>query len=279
MILFHRIVVFAVTRVGYREIISDLLLLLCLAFAWFKPKLGEGFFGAVERAGARLAIALLAAAAILVRLSLLWLLPIPVPRIADEFSYLLAADTFAHGRLTNFTHPLWVFFDTIHVIQQPTYMSKYQPAQGAVLAAGELLGQPWFGVLLSVVLMCAALLWMLQGWLPPRWALLGGVLAMLRWVDSYWGGAVAATGGALVVGAMPRIMRFWRTRDVLLLALGAAILANSRPIEGLVICAPVMTVLFWRLCSDKSPSRRAALARLILPFSAAMTSLTLIRRA
>ena len=70
MILFHRILVFAVTRVGYREIISDLLLLLCLVFAWFKPQLGEGFFCAVERAGMRLAqrkrlaSVLLAAAAI-----------------------------------------------------------------------------------------------------------------------------------------------------------------------------------------------------------------------
>ena len=282
MSLVHTVLTFFLTRLGYREIISDLLLLLCLVLAWFKPQFCGDFFGAVERAGARLAerkhlaIVLLAAAAILIRLSLLWLLPIPVPRIHDEFSYLLAADTFAHGRLTNPTHPLWVFFDTIHVTQQPTYMSKYPPAQGAVLAVGQLLGQPWLGVLFSVALMCAALLWMLQGWLPPRWALLGGALAMLRlgissyWIDSYWGGAVAATGGALVVGAMPRIMRFWRTRDALLLALGAAILANSRPMEGLVICVPVMAILFWRLFGSKSPSWRVTLVRLIVPFFAAI---------
>ena len=145
-------------------------------------------------------------------------------------------------------------------------MSKYQPAQGAVLAVGQLLGHPWLGVLLSVAFMSVALLWMLQGWLPPRWALLGGVLAMLRlgissyWVDSYWGGAIAATGGALVVGALPRILRFWRTRDVLLLALGASILVNSRPVEGFVICAPAMAILLWSLCARKSPpSRRIVL--------------------
>jgi hypothetical protein len=282
VIALHGIFNLAVARLGYRELISDLLLLLCLIIAWYRPKIGSGFFDAVERFGTRfaerraLAIVSLAAAAILIRLSLLWLLPIPIPRIADEFSYLLAADTFAHGRLTNPTHPLWVFFDTVHVLQQPTYMSKYQPAQGAVLAAGQLLGHPWIGVLLSVGLMCAALLWMLQGWLPSRWALLGGVLAMFRlgissyWVDSYWGGAVAATGGALVVGALPRIMRYWRTRDALLLALGAAILANSRPMEGLLICAPVMAILFWQLCSNKSPSLRVSLARVIMPFLGAM---------
>ncbi|MBZ5659121.1 MAG: hypothetical protein LAO08_01835 [Acidobacteriia bacterium] len=208
-------------------------------------------------------------------MSLLWALPLPVPRVHDEFSYLLAADTFAHGRLTNPTHPMWVFFDTIHVNQHPTYMSKYPPAQGAMLAVGMLLGNAWFGVVLSVGLMCAAILWMLQGWFPPGWALLGGILAMFRlgiftgWMNTYWGGAVAAIGGALVVGAMPRIIRHWRARDALLLAFGVAILANSRPFEGLILCLPVMAVLLAWLFSKRSPSWRTTLPRIILPLCAA----------
>jgi hypothetical protein len=226
-----------------------------------------------------LAVLVLFLVVIGIRLAILPQLPVPVPGIHDEYSYLLIADTLAHGRLANPTHPMWMSFESFHVNWFPTYSSKYPPGQGAVLALGQLLAHPWIGVILSVAAMCAAILWMLQAWLPARWAFLGAAVVALKfgiasyWINSYWGGAVAATGGALVLGAMPRIVRRARTRDALLLGLGIAILANTRPYEGLLFCIPVAGwFLWWFAGKTKSPVRpHTRIVRVLAPLVVVLT--------
>ena len=76
---------------------------------------------------------------------------------------------------------------------------------------------------------------------------------------------MAAFGGALVLGALPRLMRRPRLRYSLLLGLGLAILANSRPYEGFILSLPVAgAVLVWVL-GNKRPPLNVFFSRVLLP--------------
>jgi len=268
-------------------LIEGSLTAIAFAVAFALPRLGSAWFTPIERAFSRLAarkrlsVLLVGVTALLARLAILPFCPIPLPFVQDDFSFLLAAKTFALGRLVNPMPAMWVHFESIQVTVQPTYVSMYFPAQGLILAAGKVLfGHPWFGLLIVNALMCAAFTWMLQAWLPPRWALLGGIIAILRialfsyWINTYsGGGSIAALGAALLLGGLPRFIRHTRFRDALLMALGVSILALSRPYEGLLLCLLAAALIaHWLSFGERRPPVALVLRRTALPLAVVMAA-------
>jgi hypothetical protein len=208
---------------------------------------------------------LLAALPVALRLLLLPHHPVPTPAGADSFSYLLLADTLRHFRLANPPHVLHRFFETVFVLQNPSYSSIYPLGQGLALALGwTLFGHPWAGVVLSVAALCSLCYWMLRGWTTPGWALVGGLLAVLEfgplseWMNIYWGGAVAAAAGCLVFGALPRLRHEPRTRDAVWLGLGLAIHLLTRPYESIFL---LLSVILFFLPALRDPSERRRLLK------------------
>jgi hypothetical protein len=196
----------------------------------------------------------------------------PEPRVPDEFSYLLLADTLVNGHLSNPQPSMPEFFDTLHVIVHPVYVSKYFPAQGIFLALGQrLTGNPAVGIWLSSGFACAATYWMLATWTTTPWAMLGAVLMLVDWgifsywSQSYWGGMVAELGGALMFGAF---RCFWATvswKNSVWLALGIVILVNSRPLEGIIALLPISVLFFSRLGHEKLLKQQDFILQFALP--------------
>jgi hypothetical protein len=197
-----------------------------------------------------LCMLILAALPVVLRLLMLHTSPIPTPLGADDFSYLLLGDTLAHFRLTNPTHPMHQFFETLFVLQEPSYSSIYPLGPGLALAFGQLVfRQPWAGIALATAAFSSLCYWMLRAWTRPVWALLGGVLAAIEfgplshWMNTYWGGALAAAAGCLVFGSLPRLRATWSPRYAILLGLGLAIHLLTRPFESIFLALSV--ILFF----------------------------------
>ncbi len=216
----------------------------------------------------------------------------PEPHVHDEASYLLAADTFARGHWTNPALPAAIraHFEALHIIVAPSYMSKYPPGQGLVLALGIVIGgNPAIGLWIVAGLVCAGAFYALSPLMPRRFAVLGGVLAamhpaVLKWTQSFWGGNLSLVAGLLLVGAVGRLVAIRRgaragavSRSApYSLSLALAILANCRPFEGLVAASlallPVMPVLWHGLRTDSGVWLRRVLlpAGMVLGVTAAL---------
>jgi hypothetical protein len=178
----------------------------------------------------------------------------PRPNVHDEFSFLLGAETYLAGRLTNPSPACPEHFESFHITVTPSYQTKYQPGMSLMLALGLLLGHAYVGMIVAMLLGSIGLTWMLHHWLPQRWALpmvLLGILVMVdTWRSGYFvSGPMAVFAGAIQLG----LFRCWCQRDIhwlqgLLWGISLVMLAWTRPFEGLLfsvmigMAALVMTV-------------------------------------
>ena len=199
---------------------------------------------------------------------------IPDPIVHDENSYLLGADTFLHGRLTNPTHPFWKHFESLHIIEQPTYSSKYPPGQALILALGKFIGGEFIvGAWLATGMACAAVCWMLYGYFPPKWALFGGLMCAFHsgiqmWGSNYWGGNLGVAGGAMVLGAVLHLIREPSCKSGAAFGLGTGILLYTRMYEGGIFALLLMVWIVFHLRAKPRDLTRAFALGLIalLPF-------------
>ena len=254
------------------EVVSTIALVVLAAFTCRMRWIGavERYWSRLARRGA-LTLAAIFLLPLVLRAVLLISYPPPAPFLHDEFGNILLADTFAHWRVANPTHSFWIHFETFHVVQHPLYFSFRPPVPGLFLALFKpLTGSMWGGVCIGMGLMCAAFLWMLRGWFPPRWALLGALLATMQigvlsyWMNSYWGGQWAALGGALLLGGLGRLLRYPRAVDAVLMAIGGGLVINTRPFEGGVVALTAAAILLARFVQGATPNRRA-LWRAVFP--------------
>ncbi|OGV42601.1 MAG: hypothetical protein A2X46_04880 [Lentisphaerae bacterium GWF2_57_35] len=241
-----------------RTVIASGLLLICLFLK--NTTLLEGALSKGKRLSRRPILAscvLFVLALIAVVLPVVWK-GAPIPFVHDEFSYLLAADTFASGRVANPAPPCSDSMESMHILVRPVYMSKYPPGQGLVLGLGQVLaGMPILGIWIIHGLAVVGIYWMLQAFVSSTWSFLGGLLVsihplMIEWSYGYWGGTLGVLGGALLIGGAarigtPRIIS--KSFAGICFALGALILANFRPFEGFVLFALIALALFIHLKS------------------------------
>ena len=254
------------------------LLAVALAFVW--PQLGARLFGGIERSLARIAqrkswtVAGVGASVIVLRAALLPLFPIPFPFVPDDFSFLLACDTFAHGRLTNPTPAMWTAFREhphhhaadVSIDVFPGTRADAGGRSSAVWSAvAGRTGHGWTdvrGAGVDVARMAAAKMG------AARRGDCGFAAGPVQlWINTYHTAALpSAFGGALVLGSLPRLMKAGRFRYAMSMSIGIAILILTRPYEGVLLCLPVAVALgIWVFKGKNRPPLGVLTRRAVAP--------------
>ena len=212
-----------------------------------------------------LSAVLIVGAATCARLALSPLLGTPQPFVADEISLMLQARTYLGGHLANHVR-LLPDFESAFVLLSPTYASMYPVLKSLPLFVGLWLGiGAWGGVLLSMVALTLAVYWMAREWIDAKYAFIAALIVIIRfglfsfWVNSYWGGALTALGGVLLLGGFKAVGSRPSLLNGALVGLGVVFLMTTRPYEGMFFAFPFGVALIVRLARSTARERKSAI--------------------
>ena len=176
---------------------------------------------------------------------------------------MLQAKTYLGGHLANDVK-LLPDFESVYVILSPTYASMYPVLRSFPVFIGLGLGfGAWPGVLLSMVALTVAVYWMVREWINSRYAVIAGFIVIIRyglfsfWVNSYWGGALTALGGVLLLGGFKAVRSRPNILNGAVVGLGVVFLMTTRPYEGMFYAVPFGAALVLQFIRSSTPERRS----------------------
>lgn len=217
------------------------------------------------------------------RLLLIPWMGVPTPGNIDEFVHFLVADTISEGRLANPPHQHSIFFETISILQHPTYSAIYPLGQGTILSLGLSLGHPWIAILITGFFAGAGFFYFISAFTERRVAFLGSLaagaklLSMTYWMSSYMGGPLTAGGSCLALGGIYRWVGNPTIFNLAICGSGCTIVFLVRPFESIplvILCVIGLITGMMRTNNDKRLSTAIHSISAVLPFVAIVTGIT-----
>lgn len=102
-----------------------------------------------------------------------------VPKIHDEFCYLIQAHILAQGKLWMPGHPLGLVFESFYLVTQPVYTAIYFPGTAMLQVPGVWLGLPTFIMPLLISGACVGLMYLVIARLTdPALGLIAAIMLM-----------------------------------------------------------------------------------------------------
>jgi hypothetical protein len=187
----------------------------------------------------------------------------PVPRMHDDFSNLLVAETLLQGRVCNPTPPAFESMESFHIVMTPHYASKFPIGPGAMLALGALIfGTTVAGLWLSASMATACVTWMLLSRFSPKWTFVIGMLLALHpslqngWAQEFTHGWLPLSGVALVMGGVLRtrsnvLERCGTYKSAIAIGIGSVLVLYARPFDAGIICGLLIVSLVPKLVSQR----------------------------